>query len=1196
MASVVSSSTFIGAVLEHAGYATQARFLTQLQDFFLEAGAFLYTVGAVGAIVSYMMFGSFRAVRYFLIGPALFWFLVGPRYTYDGVIWQVGGGTPRGMNQQRGEAVSKADVREAIDRSKLPGTTEVAKGFALFAGPISEITRGLVDILLNEEDGHYLHHLSRVRSFEYAIAAAPYDATLVEMLEGNMIAGCGEMYSLAVALGAEELRPEAIGKGGVADQGKLKQRIDDLKKRFDELAEKDMITPNASTKRFMMALWDLSAGDKRLERISCGTMWKLISQSLMEHSKKVTTQILDLAQGDGSASTPGGVAGARDVGCKFLMEKFTGANSGNCEQQLQKVVAAYLLKNAIKDRRSGSRFIERLVSDRESQGGIPAGTLIAQTPPPTGYAYGKSLGERRALVGSASSIVTNIFRHVVGDPDAPAIIQHQARFELIPLPGNGRDPRGAARATEWTPVAHSSTIGGPMDASLVELPRYNLKALRQGIFSWSMHLPYWQGVLLYFLAAIYPFAALVVLVPGRAMSFLNLPLAWLWVKSWDVGIAAVMVFDRVLWNIRPRVALSPAIFGKPLHEMKLYEVVAESSKSDQNWGLNMHYIALSMATMAIPMVTGYATLKSRRAILASFTDKMIGDAKTAGSMLAGAYSTQVMQDRVKAMREWGALAGRSMAHGNENGTGIEGEGRGSRAGFFASMKGMSQMADSMDKGLFKPGAFNMSGKSPDMMKAIGSGFRTYADMTEAEFRHDRAYRQAFDPQFGRWGMPRMRMAAWAAAADKSGGFEVDDYTINAHKEFIDLHAKKVELLADIASDRMTDKLATIGKGVNAVAGGVTPDTAKAISTVLGSLQKGEVDEEKMRAAAKVLAGFANHTFGRDGEHRGPIDADAAANDFLRSTLHYTKEGFDRLRNKAVYDGEPIAANGRDGTAPTLSDFDRRFGFWEVETYSPRDHYRFHVGEGTLKDSSSPFLWEHHGGKGRSSPHGFSSNDVMDLSGAARQFYQIRAVELQQKWLLERNRDGELHRAHRRLAESGNNFVDALRANEGWTAADFERKDATGELLKAQKAYEEYRNAANAFFDLRETREGKKFDAAERGVLTVDQFYKSEKGPALDWVAPAANQTPRELLAVQGARLLDDSKAQSELWYPSVFTVSERKEQLTALGTQAQSYLEMSINIEAGYQRKIDEQLRPLLLNGDGFMGASKRSRSAFGDK
>src|SRR5262245_348888 len=46
-------------------------------------------------------------------------------------------------------------------------------------------------------------------------------------------------------------------------------------------------------------------------------------------------------------------------------------------------------------------------------------------------------------------------------------------------------------------IRHSEPGRGPLDAGLTEFPRYHLKSLRQQMFTFAMHLPYWQGVLLY---------------------------------------------------------------------------------------------------------------------------------------------------------------------------------------------------------------------------------------------------------------------------------------------------------------------------------------------------------------------------------------------------------------------------------------------------------------------------------------------------------------------------------------------------------------------------------------------------------------------------------------------------------------------------------------------------------------------------
>ena len=87
--SVVVAGTFVASVLEHLGYLYQARFLNDFQSFFRDAGALIYLVAAVGGVIAVTMYGSTRAAQYFLIGPALFWFLVGPTTQTEGVRWKL---------------------------------------------------------------------------------------------------------------------------------------------------------------------------------------------------------------------------------------------------------------------------------------------------------------------------------------------------------------------------------------------------------------------------------------------------------------------------------------------------------------------------------------------------------------------------------------------------------------------------------------------------------------------------------------------------------------------------------------------------------------------------------------------------------------------------------------------------------------------------------------------------------------------------------------------------------------------------------------------------------------------------------------------------------------------------------------------------------------------------------------------------
>jgi hypothetical protein len=57
-ATVVSAGSYVAAVMELAGYRVQATILDEFQDFFREAGGFLYVLAGVGAVVSVTTLGS----------------------------------------------------------------------------------------------------------------------------------------------------------------------------------------------------------------------------------------------------------------------------------------------------------------------------------------------------------------------------------------------------------------------------------------------------------------------------------------------------------------------------------------------------------------------------------------------------------------------------------------------------------------------------------------------------------------------------------------------------------------------------------------------------------------------------------------------------------------------------------------------------------------------------------------------------------------------------------------------------------------------------------------------------------------------------------------------------------------------------------------------------------------------------------
>jgi hypothetical protein len=73
------------------------------------------------------------------------------------------------------------------------------------------------------------------------------------------------------------------------------------------------------------------------------------------------------------------------------------------------------------------------------------------------------------------------------------------------------------------------------------------KAKYQELYNWAVLMPHMQGILVYFLVIAYPFAAMVMVLPGHYKTFFTWVSFFAWVKLWDVGFAIVMVLERSVW-------------------------------------------------------------------------------------------------------------------------------------------------------------------------------------------------------------------------------------------------------------------------------------------------------------------------------------------------------------------------------------------------------------------------------------------------------------------------------------------------------------------------------------------------------------------------------------------------------------------------------------------------------------------------
>ena len=67
------------------------------------------------------------------------------------------------------------------------------------------------------------------------------------------------------------------------------------------------------------------------------------------------------------------------------------------------------------------------------------------------------------------------------------------------------------------------------------------------LYVWSKMMPYVQGVALYFLPSFYPFACMLMIIPGWHKAIITWAGMYAWIKSWDAGVAIVKSFERNIW-------------------------------------------------------------------------------------------------------------------------------------------------------------------------------------------------------------------------------------------------------------------------------------------------------------------------------------------------------------------------------------------------------------------------------------------------------------------------------------------------------------------------------------------------------------------------------------------------------------------------------------------------------------------------
>lgn len=934
MGDVVSAGSYVGAVMELAGYRVQADILTQFQDFFREAGAFLYVLAGVGAVVSFATLGSYRAVRYLLIGPAIFWMLVTTRSPYDGTIWKIGSGTPRGLHRQRGEGASRADVTKAVRDvfGVAPGTVNVAYGFKLFAYPINNIVNGVVSILLDgDEDAEYSTFLHKGRALDAFLNVRPRVQFLLRAIDKTILNDetCATYTGFSMALGMPELHPDAIDAMANTDENAANIT------RARRLFYKEKIETVYGPQLFPIGDEQVRAqlgftNPQQNSTLSCSDQWKRVFAQILREggdanekgeAARETDRIIGLA-----AMEMGGNGDQEGLACGILMKKITGTVPENCRRKLKNAVAIMMVKNILTDRQALFKFVTQMRNKRKMEAGRGTPGALQDIP----------IGMTRMFGGDPLVALESFQPFRYQNPDGGGVMTLRPGGTYAGDPFAGDDLAQARRARRWSGGARLTVLGGPnqaTEASFVDFPRYNTRKLAQQLFTWALNAPWWQGVLLFLIAISYPFICLVTLIPGRAQSFLLLPLAWLWVKSWDIGFAMVMVLERVLWNNFPPMRMSESLINGSIANRELYEILSEAQKADPVWSLHSYFLIMSVALLSVPTVMGFVTMKSRRAILASFTDRMLQDVKSAGDLAAGQLQIQAAAGRSQFMYEI-----QSKAIEASRTPQAEQQRMAAAASYGAAQGFQTFQQNIMVGGRIDP---TRVGYAYLMAQArMGTATNEMQQQMEA---HDRAYSLMFDPMFGRFGVLGVYYDAEKAGADASGGFEMEgDYQgkDNPVGELINLQSMRVEQMFSYTNQQARTlwqnqfgRIAVMGSALdlfsqNGEMGNLTSlYNDPEIRRLDQQIQDRENELEKRRVAARLNeAGLNANDRTAWTRYRDSLPATAAVagtDDEIRAQIQALQErraGLWRTRNSTIGQGVSLESIGRNRWMQGLNAF------------------------------------------------------------------------------------------------------------------------------------------------------------------------------------------------------------------------------------------------------------------------------------
>lgn len=572
---VASSGSYIGAVLETSGFYYQEMILESfLAPMNSGIGAFFFIVGAFIALLAIVQQGKFALGSWLLIGPCLFFFVLNVKMSTYGSSWMFG-------DEERNYRAVRAEVQKFLEEKDLKQEepARVSWLFAWYTKLVSGTVQEVVRVLSQGREGTDLLHQRRVDAFSAISTSVSDNPGFTALLHHVYLFRCRNV----------------IDKGRlITDPNEMPSVQTNINQYKNALQRPVAITRPVAEYLAGLQAWDT----------------QLVNDIMIGDNDAINLKMSKLAQETLEGTESNSPSDFSSEEYKKYLGQFGGGNKNlTCSQvwdfsrlgiliESRKIVDSILAKTAeglesTPDDEKTARYFKQLVFD-------------------LGKVVGIKLGHDKVKY---EGIESSDLHFTELEKLYKAVGSYLFRNELN---------RGLTSSfiAQFTDQISSLEVGAPGIRDIVGDDRKRL-ALTEGqerskLMTNAGQLPYYQGVLLYFLSILFPFFALLLLIPGRHSGFAMWFGFYLWAKSWDIGFAVVMMVDDILFSIfdlRHQVKTADFEITNGMVSTSSYEFPQDAalavrmvSEMDPTFQPATYYAIISTLLHSIPMVTAYLIL------------------------------------------------------------------------------------------------------------------------------------------------------------------------------------------------------------------------------------------------------------------------------------------------------------------------------------------------------------------------------------------------------------------------------------------------------------------------------------------------------------------------------------------------------------------------------------------------------------